>query len=279
MEYSKEDVPDIYTRFACMCLPVLWFFILFSLTDKWLYRNAGVQFSVGNMEIGNVGALPDSASAEVEDSIFMFDKSYPVFDNQEDFDRYLDTLSTEDQPGWMVRALMRKAMTMAGANNEELATQFRDTFLQAIPKALFFLIPVFALFLRLLYLRSPYFYEEHLVFGLHFHTFLFIAILIFTWLGALSLWCWFLFPVLITWYFWRASMSLCAVCYKPGMEVTFHDGAVRSCNSIYCSRPGNYYIPSFKKGMPSRHAFLYGLDQIQNRFILSSTSITSHCLG
>ena len=30
---------------------------------------------------------------------------------------------------------------------------------------------------------SIYFYEEHLVFGLHFHTFLFIAILIFTWLG------------------------------------------------------------------------------------------------
>ena len=205
MEYSKGRRTRYIHPIRLYVFTSLVVFILFSLTDKWLYRNAGVQFSVGNMEIGNVGALPDSASAEVEDSIFMFDKSYPVFDNQEDFDRYLDTLSTEDQPGWMVRALMRKAMTMAGANNEELATQFRDTFLQAIPKALFFLIPVFALFLRLLYLRSPYFYEEHLVFGLHFHTFLFIAILIFTWLGALSLWCWFLLPVLITWYFWRAS--------------------------------------------------------------------------
>ena len=85
MEYSKGRRTRYIHPIRLYVFTSLVVFILFSLTDKWLYRNAGVCSSVGNMEIGNVGALPDSASAEVEDSIFMFDKSYPVFDSARKF--------------------------------------------------------------------------------------------------------------------------------------------------------------------------------------------------
>lgn len=39
---------------------------------------------------------------------------------------------------------------------------------------MFFLMPIFALYLRLLYLRRKQYYSEHLVFSIHFHSILFI---------------------------------------------------------------------------------------------------------
>jgi hypothetical protein len=56
----------------------------------------------------------------------------------------------------------------------------KDRYLQAlveqIPKALFVLLPIFALCLKLVYLRRRRFYSEHLVFALHLHAFVFIAL-------------------------------------------------------------------------------------------------------
>jgi hypothetical protein len=50
----------------------------------------------------------------------------------------------------------------------------RAEFLTRLPKALFFLLPVFALLLRGLWWRQPY--VEHLVFALHAHTVLFLGL-------------------------------------------------------------------------------------------------------
>jgi hypothetical protein len=43
----------------------------------------------------------------------------------------------------------------------------------AIPTSMFVLLPLFALILKLLYLRTGRFYAEHFVFSLHLHAFLF----------------------------------------------------------------------------------------------------------
>jgi hypothetical protein len=56
----------------------------------------------------------------------------------------------------------------------------KERYLQAlvaqIPKALFVLLPIFALCLKLVYLRRRRFYSEHLVFALHLHAFVFMAL-------------------------------------------------------------------------------------------------------
>jgi|GEM_PF-149093 len=54
-----------------------------------------------------------------------------------------------------------------------------------IPQAMFLLMPLFALFLKLLYLRHRRFYVQHLVFALHFHSAAFMAVSAIT---ALNLW-------------------------------------------------------------------------------------------
>lgn len=61
-------------------------------------------------------------------------------------------------------------------------------FVRQLPRALFVLVPVFALLLRLIYARRSRLYIEHLVLGLHVHAFLFLvatpAMLIPTSIGA-----------------------------------------------------------------------------------------------
>ncbi len=47
-----------------------------------------------------------------------------------------------------------------------------------LPKVMFLLLPLFACFLKLLYVRRKILYVEHLVFSLHIHTFIFIMLII-----------------------------------------------------------------------------------------------------
>jgi len=48
-----------------------------------------------------------------------------------------------------------------------------------------FFLPLFALLLKLFYNRKKYFYVDHAIFSLHFHSAVFVLFLIFTLLGML----------------------------------------------------------------------------------------------
>ena len=50
---------------------------------------------------------------------------------------------------------------------------YSGEFVNSVPKAMFFLLPLFALLLKLIYTRSKRYYVEHLVFSLHVHAFAF----------------------------------------------------------------------------------------------------------
>ena len=64
--------------------------------------------------------------------------------------------------------------------------EFWKQFNANLPKVLFFLIPLFALLLKLIYLLRKRFYSEHLVFALHYHSVLFINLLLVVGLVALG---------------------------------------------------------------------------------------------
>ncbi len=52
--------------------------------------------------------------------------------------------------------------------------KFQREFWSNAPKVLFFLIPVFALLLKVLYILRRRFYSEHLIFALHYHSMFFL---------------------------------------------------------------------------------------------------------
>ena len=53
-----------------------------------------------------------------------------------------------------------------------------DKFKENRPKVIFLLMPVFALLLKLLYVRSKSLYIKHLVFSFYFHSFVFFILLV-----------------------------------------------------------------------------------------------------
>jgi hypothetical protein len=77
---------------------------------------------------------------------------------------------------------------------DEALGRLRGQTLQYIPKTMFVLVPLYALLLKLLYLRRRRFYVEHFVFSMHVHAFAFLMLIPFVfvkggWLtGAILLW-------------------------------------------------------------------------------------------
>jgi len=79
-----------------------------------------------------------------------------------------------------------------------------------LPKAMFLLLPLFALLLKLVYVRSGRPYVEHLIFSLHFHSFVFILLTI----ALVSTW----FPA------WLAALALHYVYLYLGMKRVYGQG-------------------------------------------------------
>lgn len=61
-----------------------------------------------------------------------------------------------------------------------------QTVVERLPQLMFFLVPVFALFLNLLFRTAGQFYIQHLVFGLHFHSFTFCILTVFLWTSRIT---------------------------------------------------------------------------------------------
>ncbi|MCH2191690.1 MAG: DUF3667 domain-containing protein [Gammaproteobacteria bacterium] len=85
-----------------------------------------------------------------------------------------------------------------------------DKILDISPAAVFILLPVFALLVKLLYLRKKLFYTQHLVFVVHNQSFVFANLTLITLVGMLageasSSW---LFAALMLWMFLYMPLSL-----------------------------------------------------------------------
>ena len=66
-------------------------------------------------------------------------------------------------------------------NGEFSLQQYYQRLIRNFSYSLFFFMPVFAVILKLLYIRRHQFYTEHLIFSIHFHTFAFLNIFFFLW--------------------------------------------------------------------------------------------------
>jgi hypothetical protein len=70
----------------------------------------------------------------------------------------------------------KQAMARQAYKAKQSPQAFASALIGDIPKMMFFLLPVFALSLKLLYLRTKRLYVEHLIFLLHVHAFGFLAL-------------------------------------------------------------------------------------------------------
>ena len=85
-----------------------------------------------------------------------------------------------EMPEWLARRLTRERVEAAclrvfDVNGPGLGA-FLDKLAESVPTALFVVLPLMALVLKLLYPLSRRYYVEHLLFVLHFHSFVFLAL-------------------------------------------------------------------------------------------------------
>lgn len=77
--------------------------------------------------------------------------------------------------GWhgaLAQKLVAEKQTALALAEEELAAQFNQVLAVHQRNMFFFIIPLFAAALKLFYLSSRRFYVEHLIYSIHFHSFL-----------------------------------------------------------------------------------------------------------
>ncbi|MCI0516973.1 MAG: DUF4286 family protein [Woeseiaceae bacterium] len=89
----------------------------------------------------------------------------------------LDDFENTQMPPWLAKRLTKERLLRVcekvTANN---GRDFLNQLLDKVPAALFFLLPLMALVLKILYPLSKRYYVEHLLFVVHFHAFFFLVL-------------------------------------------------------------------------------------------------------
>ena len=116
-------------------------------------------------------AMGDSIRAAVEDSLktALADVPGAVVDP--------DSLSAQIQSA-VAEDDGRVSVTVFGEKFRIEQRHIVNAVFNLLPKGMFLLLPVFAALLALIYIRSRRNYVEHLVFSLHFHSFIFILLIV-----------------------------------------------------------------------------------------------------
>ena len=102
----------------------------------------------------------------------------PSYKSIKEYDSAQRVLPEEKRDGWFARTLNRRAAELNEKykdNTDGFGKDFSQAFLDNFSKVLFYLLPIFALLLKLLYVRRDFFYSEHLVFSIYYYNFFYLA--------------------------------------------------------------------------------------------------------
>ena len=107
-----------------------------------------------------------------------FSFSGPAYKSIKEYDSSQLALPEEKRDGWFVQKLNRRTAELNARYKDKAKDfygDFKQAFLDNFSKVLFYLLPIFALLLKLFYVRRDYFYSEHLVFSIYYYNFFYLA--------------------------------------------------------------------------------------------------------
>lgn len=94
------------------------------------------------------------------------------------YDSAQAALPEAERDGWFERRMTRRGIELNEKYSDkpgQFGMDFYKASLENFSSVLFFLLPVFALLLKLLYIRRNYYFSEHLVFSIYFYNFFYFA--------------------------------------------------------------------------------------------------------
>lgn len=117
------------------------------------------------------------------------------YTDEKQYDSVQNTLPSEQRDNWFERLMNRRQIVLKkkyGDDGTVLMKAWLNSFIHQFPKLLFVSLPIFALMLRLLYIRrKQFYYVDHGIFSIHIYIFDFILLLVsmgLSWLSNISGW-------------------------------------------------------------------------------------------
>lgn len=165
-------------------LSFLFFFLTFSLTD--FTQKSNQKASDGsllkfNIKDDSTGKTRDMSWTELSDTLVKIDEGDFTFSNEgytstRQYDSIQSRLSVDQKDGWLKYHIKMKALVLkekfTGQERGDFFSEMVTSFLHNFPKVFFFLLPVFALLLKMLYHKRHY--TEHLIFSIQFYNFFYL---------------------------------------------------------------------------------------------------------
>lgn len=112
------------------------------------------------------------------------------YQSLEQYDSVQRSLPSSERDNWLERRFVRMDITISQKyrdNPEQVTIKILEGFYHRLPYMLFISLPLYALILRLVYVRRrQYFYADHGVFTIHLYIFSFINLLVTFALGKLQ---------------------------------------------------------------------------------------------
>jgi hypothetical protein len=198
----------------------IYFLLFFSLPDR----------DDKNNVIDNDGVVKTDSTDN-----FNFKLTSNEYKNREEYDSVQAALPESERDGWFVRKMQYRSLELNEkykTSKSEFTSDFGESFAANTPKVLFFLLPIFALLLKLLYIRRDFYYSEHLVLSIYFYNFFFAA-------GSITLllelipgmdWISVVMSLLVISYLFLAMKKV----YKQGWGKTFFKFLLLSFSFLIC---------------------------------------------
>ncbi len=102
-----------------------------------------------------------------------------------------------ERDNWFVRLVSKRVIIVRnkyGEDSKKMSEEFVSAFKDNFSKVLFYLLPFFALLLKLLNFSRGYYYSEHLVFSIYYYNFFYLA-------GTLQM-----LVSLVPWLWWASTL-------------------------------------------------------------------------
>lgn len=129
----------------------------------------------------------DTSKALFREDILKYSDDYNFIDlpgrsytDLKEYDSVQKSLPSSEKDGWFLRILQKRNLQIKEKyKNDPRAgsSKLIDTFLHNLPYLLFVSLPIFALFLKMLYIRrKKYYYVDHGIFSIYHYIFTFILL-------------------------------------------------------------------------------------------------------
>jgi len=183
LEYNKGRRETYFHPVRMYTFASFLFFILFvALPDS---DNDAVDAGLSKEDKEELAKIGLDSTLTYNDSLYRpNDKSGMAWSLSSDYEtvKQYDSaqrlLPEEQRDGWWERLANRRGIELTKKykeDNKKLGEAFLAIIGDNFSTALFFLMPFFALVMKLLYIRRDYFYAEHLSFTIYYYNFFYLA--------------------------------------------------------------------------------------------------------